>query len=231
VATLRPVRRPLMLMLCCAALVPGACGGDDKKAAGSDAAKPASTGPCKTVSAPAPKPDGAAQRPREALAPGKTYDVEFKTSCGSFTIRVDQKTTPKAAASFVSLARSGFYDHLSFNRIVPGFVVQAGDPTETGEGGPGYTTVDRVPPNVTYTRGVVAMGKTASDPPGTAGSQFYVVTGPDAGLPPEYAVLGKVVKGLATTVAAIDGQGDPSSGDAGVPRQPVVIDKATVSAR
>ncbi len=77
-----------------------------------------------------------------------------------------------------------------FHRIVPGFVIQGGDPTQSGNGGPGYSTVDTPAQDTTYTQGVVAMGKTASEASGTAGSQFFVVTAQDAGLPPDYAVVG-----------------------------------------
>jgi cyclophilin family peptidyl-prolyl cis-trans isomerase len=208
------------------ALLVSACGDD------SNDDKPATTATekvdgCNRVSKPAAKPDGGRKAPTAALAAGKTYDVTFKTSCGAFTIRVDQKTSPRTAASFVALARSGFYDQTTFHRIVPGFVIQGGDPTGTGTGGPGYSTRDVPPRDTRYTRGLVAMAKTGAEAAGTAGSQFYVVTGADAGLPPEYAVLGKVVKGLATT-ARIDAQGDPQSGGEGVPVQPVVIEKATV---
>ena len=75
-------------------------------------------------------------------------------------------------------------------------MIQGGDPTGTGTGGPGYTVVDVPPRDSLYTKGVVAMAKTAAEPPGTAGSQFFVVTADDAGLPPEYAILGVVTKGL-----------------------------------
>jgi cyclophilin family peptidyl-prolyl cis-trans isomerase len=99
-----------------------------------------------------------------------------------------------------------------------------------GTGGPGYSTRDVPPRNTRYTRGVVAMAKTTAEADGTAGSQFYVVTGADAKLPPQYALLGKVVNGLATT-KRIDAQGDPQSGGQGVPLQPVVLEKATVALR
>ena len=87
-------------------------------------------------------------------------------------------------------------------------MIQGGDPTGTGTGGPGYTTVDKPPADAKYTKGVVAMAKTADEAPGTAGSQFYVVTGADAGLPPEYAVIGKVTEGI-DVVEQIGALGDP----------------------
>jgi peptidyl-prolyl cis-trans isomerase B (cyclophilin B) len=92
--------------------------------------------------------------------------------------------------------RKGFFDGTRFHRIVPGFVIQGGDPTATGQGGPGYTVRDVPPSDAAYTKGVVAMAKTESEPPGTSGSQFFVVTGADAGLQPDYALLGVVTRGL-----------------------------------
>lgn len=225
--------RPLLLALAVIALLLGACGEDedssssDSGPAESESQEPAKTQTegCQEVAAPEPRPDGGAKKPRLKLDPAKTFDVVLDTSCGQFTIRLDQKTSPKTAASFASLARSGFYDDTVFHRIVPDFVIQGGDPTGSGSGGPGYSTRDVPPQETIYSKGVVAMAKTAVEPPGTAGSQFYVVTAPDAGLPPEYAVLGKTVKGQAV-VDAIGRLGDPASGGAGIPLQPVVIESA-----
>jgi cyclophilin family peptidyl-prolyl cis-trans isomerase len=243
------VLRPLALLLCALALVPGlglaACGDDDSdsgssggsessgggsSSGGTSAPKAEGAGSCKEVAQPAAKQNGGAKPPSQPLDPGVVYDVVLATSCGDITIRLDQKTSPRTAASFASLAKSGFYDDTFFHRIVPGFVIQGGDPTGTGTGGPGYSTRDVPPRDATYTRGVVAMAKAGTEPPGTAGSQFYIVTAPDAGLPPEYAVLGKVVKGQAV-VQAIGKLGDPASGEAGTPLQPVVIDRASVRSR
>ena len=142
-------------------------------------------------------------------------------------IRLDVKDSPEAAASFVSLARAGFFDRTAFPRIVPGFIIQGGDPTGTGSGGPGYTTRDAPPEDTLYTKGVVAMAKTKDERPGTAGSQFFVVTAPDAGLPPDYAVLGRLVRGLRVA-ERISKLGDPSSGERGTPRRPAVLRKVTI---
>jgi cyclophilin family peptidyl-prolyl cis-trans isomerase len=218
------VARLLLVALMLA--VAGCGGGDDESAATEAATSAASTtaqGACATVEAPEPKPDGGEQPPVGALDEGKTYKLVVETNCGSFTIQLDQETAPKTAASLVSLAESGFFDGTIFHRVVPGFVIQGGDPTGTGTGGPGYKTVDVPPPGAAYTEGVVAMAKAGTEAPGTSGSQFFVVTGADAGLPAEYAVVGKVTDGLET-VLAIDKLG---AGD-GPPSQPVVIDKVTV---
>jgi peptidyl-prolyl cis-trans isomerase B (cyclophilin B) len=226
--------RLLSVLSCGLALALVACGGDDdepgkKKAA---AAPPAEEqqGRCKDVPQPTPRDGGGQQRPSKGLAPAKTYEVVLATSCGEFTIRLDQKTSPKAAASFAALARSGFFDDTIFHRIVPGYVIQAGDPTVGGDGGPGYSTRDRVPRNATYGPGVVAMAKGGSDPAGTAGSQFFVVIGEGPGLTPDYALLGRVTKGMRV-VREIGKLGDLASGDAGTPLQSVVIEKATVRER
>jgi peptidyl-prolyl cis-trans isomerase B (cyclophilin B) len=216
--------------LAVALLVAGCGGGDNEPAATTAAATTVTSStsaleltPCKPVKSPEPKPDGGQKPPASSLDTGKTYNLVVETSCGSFTIKLDQKKAPKTAASLVSLAESGFFDGTTFHRVVPGFVIQGGDPTGTGAGGPGYKTVDVPPPGTAYTEGVVAMAKAGSEAPGTSGSQFFVVTGADAGLPPEYAVVGKVTAGL-DTVLAIDklGVGD------GPPAIPVVIEKVTV---
>jgi cyclophilin family peptidyl-prolyl cis-trans isomerase len=218
-------------MLCALALALAACGGDDdggsEQPQGSPKVDKTVSDGCAGVAQPAAKPDGGAKRPAQALDPGATYDVVLKTSCGDITIRLDQKASPKTAASFAGLAKAGFFDDTVFHRIVPGFVIQGGDPTATGTGGPGYSTRDVPPAGTTYRKGTVAMAKSQTEPPGTAGSQFYVVTAGDAGLPPEYALLGKVVKGQ-DVVDAIGELGDPASGELGTPLQPVVIERATV---
>jgi peptidyl-prolyl cis-trans isomerase B (cyclophilin B) len=130
------------------------------------------------------------------LEEGKAYRLVVKTNKGAFTIALDTKTSPCTTASIVQLANKGFFNGTIFHRIVPDFVIQGGDPTGTGTGGPGYKTVDTPPETARYTKGVVAMAKTMDEAPGTSGSQFFVVTGADVGLPPDYAILGKVVEGL-----------------------------------
>jgi peptidyl-prolyl cis-trans isomerase B (cyclophilin B) len=227
--------RPLSVLLCALALVLAACGDDDDDAQPADekAAAPAAEeqqAGCKDAEPPAPRDGGGQKPPAATLDPAKTYEVELSTSCGAFTIRLDQKTSPRAAASFAELARNGFFDDTSFHRIVPGFVIQGGDPTASGTGGPGYSTKDRVPANAAYVPGVVAMAKAGNEPAGTAGSQFFVVTGSDTGLTPDYALLGKVTKGM-DVVQAIGELGDPASGGAGTPLQSVVIEGAKVRER
>ena len=182
------------------------------------APEPASAKGCEKVAKPKPKKSGGAKKPTSALDTSKTWKLTFQTSCGSFTVTLDLKSAPHASASMVSLARAGFFKNTTFHRIVPDFVIQGGDPTGSGTGGPGYKTVDKPPATAKYTRGVVAMAKTQQEKPGTAGSQFYVVTGADAGLPPDYAVIGKVTSGLGV-VERIGKLGDASE----KPTETVVI--------
>lgn len=209
---------PTLLLLALALSLAACGGGDDNEGSSSSA-----NGDCETVDAPAPKADGGETKPTDSLEAGTTYDLVVETNCGDFTIRLDPKLAPKTTASLVALAEDGFYDGTTFHRVVPGFVIQGGDPTGTGTGGPGYTTTDAPPTDTRYTEGTVAMAKGPADPAGTSGSQFFVVTAPDAGLPPDYAVVGTVTEGMET-VSAIEALG---TGD-GPPAQPVVIEKVTV---
>ena len=159
------------------------------------------------------------------LDPRKTYTVTARTNLGVFAFTLDVKDSPCTSASFTALVRRKFFDGTRIHRIVPGFVIQGGDPTGTGTGGPGYSVVDRPPATARYTKGIVAMAKTGAEPSGTSGSQFFVVTAPDAGLPPEYALLGRVTRGLAV-VERIGKLGDPVTER---PTRRVVIESMTVS--
>lgn len=189
---------------------------------GSDSSTTASAGGCKEVEAPAPK-KVSFKAPPQTVKKGEKLTAVVETSCGSFDIALDSSRAPKTVNSFVFLSEEGFYDDLTFHRIVPGFVIQGGDPLGTGTGGPGYTVVEKPPANLAYTRGIVAMAKSPSDPPGSSGSQFFVVIGADAGLPPEYALVGKVDKGM-DVVERIGKLGTPEE----KPKQTVLIEKITI---
>jgi len=189
------------------------------------AATTASAGGCETVEAPKPK-TVSFKAPEQVLKAGEPATAVVKTSCGSFEIALDTERAPKTANSFAFLAEEGFFDDLTFHRIVPGFVIQGGDPEGTGTGGPGYSVDEKPPPNLAYTKGVVAMAKSAAEPPGRSGSQFYVVTGADAGLPPEYALVGRVTEGF-DAVARIEKLGGPEE----KPKQTVLIEEVTIEER
>jgi cyclophilin family peptidyl-prolyl cis-trans isomerase len=192
-----------------AVLLLAGCGGGSKQAATTTTVHGTAPHGCVHVNQPTP---GArkAPKPTKALDPSKTYDVVFTTNCGIFAIRLAVTAAPKTAASFVSLVRHGFLDHTVFHRIVPGFVIQGGDPTASGLGGPGYTVVEQPPSSLRYTLGVAAMAKAPAQPKGASGSQFFVVTADDAQLTPDYALLGHVVSGLPV-VERIGKLGDAST--------------------
>ena len=212
--------RLLALLALCTALL-AACGDDDEDSTTTSA----SAGECAEVEAPAPK-DEKFRRPEPVLKRGEPAIATIETSCGSFVIELDTKGSPKTANSFAFLAEKGFYDGTIFHRIAPGFVIQGGDPQGTGTGGPGYSVTEPPPQDTTYARGLVAMAKTAVEPPGTSGSQFFVVTAPaDAGLPPDYAVLGQVTEGM-DVVETISRLGDPATEK---PTQTVTIDSIAIS--
>jgi peptidyl-prolyl cis-trans isomerase B (cyclophilin B) len=234
------VLRPVLALLGACALAVAACGsGDDEPASGGSApstAQPparADTLPagCRRVAAPRPK-HLRARRPTRRLDRDRTWTVFLETNCGTISIRLDLRGSPRTAASFVALVRRGFYDRLTFHRIAGDpatgpFVIQGGDPLGTGLGGPGYTVVDKPPVGIRYTRGTVAMAKAATEPRGAGGSQFFIVTAADAGLPPDYSLIGRVVGGGA----AVERIASVPTDETERPLAPVVIRRATVRSR
>jgi peptidyl-prolyl cis-trans isomerase B (cyclophilin B) len=208
----------LLLALALAAGCGGGDGDDEAEAGGEEITE------CQEVDAPDAREPDESEAPADSLDTAKTWALVFDTSCGQFTVTLDPETAPNTAPSLVSLAESGFYDDTIFHRVVPGFVIQGGDPTQTGGGGPGYSTVDVPPSTAKYVKGVVAMAKAQQEPAGTSGSQFFVVTAEEAPLTPDYAVVGEVTDGMDTVdrIAAL-GVAD------GPPSMPVVVDSVTVS--
>jgi peptidyl-prolyl cis-trans isomerase B (cyclophilin B) len=214
------------------------CRGDDKGAGGGQASS-ASTGAeattatgalpagCRRVPQPRARAESNVPRPSERLA-RKSATVTMRTNCGTFAIRLAVGRAPKTASSFAGLVSRGFYDGLTFHRIAgsgaQSFVIQGGDPLGSGLGGPGFSVVERPPRGVRYTRYTVAMAKAATEPPGASGSQFFVVTAADAGLPPEYALVGRVTAGTDV----IDRIASVRTGADERPVAPIVIQKATV---
>jgi len=139
------------------------------------------------------------------------------------TISLDSASAPQTVNSFVFLARYHYYDGIIFHRIIKGFVCQGGDPTGTGTGGPGYRFADELPKAGRYEIGSLAM---ANAGPNTNGSQFFLISGPQGvRLPPQYALFGKVVKGLEIVEAMQ--QVDTDGRDR--PKTDVVIQSVTIS--
>jgi peptidyl-prolyl cis-trans isomerase B (cyclophilin B) len=220
-----PKSRPAALLAAILATLALAACGDDDEPSSTTSTPTAAAGECADVEAPPPKNDKF-KKPERVLEKGEPATATVETSCGSFVITLDTENSPKTANSFAFLAEQGFYDGTIFHRIAPGFVIQGGDPAGTGSGGPGYTVTEPPPQDTTYKKGLVAMAKTAVEPPGASGSQFFVVTAPaDAGLPADYAVLGEVTDGT-DVVDTIGELGDASE----QPTQVVTVDKVTIDA-
>jgi len=199
------------------AILVGRSGGDEDESGGA-----VSASGCKQVEAPKSK-KVSFSAPKQVVKKGEKVTAVVETSCGTFEIALDSTRAPKTVNSFVFLSEEGFYDGLGFHRVAPEFVIQGGDPLGTGTGGPGYSVDEKPPANLAYTKGVVAMAKTSAEPPGRSGSQFYVVLSADAGLPPEYALVGKVDEGF-DVVEQIGKLGTPEE----KPKQTVLIEKITI---
>jgi cyclophilin family peptidyl-prolyl cis-trans isomerase len=192
-----------------------------------DDAEPQATSAVPALPAPTPEPvacdaelpEAAGSRKKsyptaidQKLDPDKTYTLRLETSCGDIEIELDQKESPRTANSVVFLAREKYYDGLVFHRIVPDFVIQGGDPQGDGSGGPSYDVVEPPPEDIEYAERTVAMAKGQNDPPGTSGSQFFIVSGPEgADLPAEYAYLGKVTDGMDVVekIESLGSEGEP----------------------
>ena len=169
-----------------------------------------------------PPAEGAAEQTQEfadsfqlCIDPTKTYTATVTTNFGEYTAVLDPAKAPGTVNNFVSLARSKYFDGTTCHRAIPGFMVQCGDPTATGSGGPGYKFADELPAAGEYKIGSLAM---ANSGPNTNGSQFFVITG-DQGvsLDPNYTLFGQVTDGLDTTVSDMDLAGNDEPGSNGVP--------------
>lgn len=215
VRVLRWVVAALLAALAVAVLI--AVLGDD-----GDSASTVTVEGCKEVSAPEPK-EVALQAPEQTVKPGEALTAVVKTSCGSFGIALASKRSPKTVNSFVYLVRERFYDGLDFYKAVSGFALYGGDPLGDGEGGPGYSVVEPPPTNTRYDKNVVAMAREPTQPRGYSGSRFFVVTSRETGLPPDFALLGKVAGGFGT-VSRINELATAEQETA----QPVLIEKITI---
>lgn len=232
---------PVLISIVAGALALAACGKDSEpdrdrpaqttkrtQTAGRTAPRRRTKNGCTRVAPAAPRHEKL-RRPRSKLKRRKRFVAIVRTNCGTISIKLAVKSFPKTTRSFIFLARSGFYDGLSFHRIAkPGgndFVIQGGDPLGNGDGGPGYSVVERPPRGQRYPVGTVAMAKAGDERRGTSGSQFFIVTGEGAVLDPLYAVVGRVSAGRAVVkrIAAL-----PSDPVTEMPLDPVVIKRVTI---
>jgi cyclophilin family peptidyl-prolyl cis-trans isomerase len=203
------VRRPLAALAVLSALVFGGCsvvggGAGSTASAGAEGACPTS------------QPD--------ALPAGESRVVTINTDLGSMELTVEADLSPIAAGNFVALAGCGYYDGVVFHRVVPGFVIQGGDPTGTGTGGPGYQIEDETV-TATYGRGVVAMARTNA--PNSVGSQFFIVLDDEARGALEsyntYQIIGRVTSGMETADAIA------AAADSESPSDPIEMTDVSVS--
>lgn len=167
--------------------------------------------------------------PEMTLKPDVNYEAVIDTAHGSFTVSLLAKEAPQTVNNFVSLARDGYFDGIVFHRIIESFMIQTGDPTGTGMGGPGYRFADELPPALPYEAGVVAM---ANAGPNTNGSQFFVCTGEQSTFlnnSPNYTVFGRVTSGMDTVkkIAATPVKRS-SSGEQSAPVTEVKMDQVKI---
>lgn len=184
-----------------------------------------------TGDTPCPAADGSAARtltfekaPPMCIDPAKSYTAVMETNKGSLTIALDAAEAPDTVNNFVVLARYHFFDGVEFHRIIPGFVIQGGDPTARGNGGPGYRFDDEnLPASVQeYQVGSLAMANSGAN---TNGSQFFIVTAAGKLDGPKYSLFGQVTDGLDTTVKALEAAGSAT----GAPSEDVYITKVTIT--
>ena len=188
---------------------------------------------------PSPAPSATPGAPKQWSTPpamqidtSKTYFATVDTTLGTFKIQLFTDESPKTVNNFVFLSQQAFYDGVIFHRIIKTFMIQSGDPTGTGRGGPGYKFADELPPKHSYDPGIVAM---ANAGPNTNVSQFFICTGSDAerlNSYPNYTQFGKVVDGMDVVqkIAAVPvGPGNP--GENSRPVNPPVINKISITSQ
>ena len=159
--------------------------------------------------------------PEMTIDKDKTYTATIETEAGTMVAELYPKLAPNTVNSFVFLAREGFYEGVIFHRVIPGFMIQGGDPTGTGEGGPGYELKAEFN-DTPHDRGILSMARTAD--PDSAGSQFFVMHGRAPHLDNQYTVFGKVTKGVETIEKIVTAPRDAEDR----PTEPVKIKKVTI---
>jgi peptidyl-prolyl cis-trans isomerase B (cyclophilin B) len=206
------VSKRLFVVIAALAIVTTACGGSSKDAVEST---PTTTTGDTATTTPGDEPASSGDLPK----------VTLETSEGNVVIEMDTENAPIAAGRFIDLVEEGFYDGLTFHRIIPGFVIQGGDPEGTGLGGTDESVVGETPTDG-YPIGSLAAAKTGADPAGTFDCQFFITTGEQgASLPPDYARFGQVVEGMDVVTKIENVETDAND----MPTTPVTINKATVS--
>ena len=212
--------RPLLLLGLCIGmcLMTAGCGGSSKQAA---TLHPGSDGCDHTKPAAASDTRGSYSKPQTVLKAGQKAEIDMVTSCGTLRIQLDTDPSNPIPNSIAFLVGKKFYDGLTFHRIIPDFVLQGGDPKGNGTGDPGYTVVGTVPAGYHYKLGDFAMAKTQVEPSGTAGSQFFVISGAQGvALPTQYGLLGHAAdKESLATITRIASFATQSS----IPSKPVYI--------
>ena len=231
----RAFRRTFTLAITVGALL-AACGDDATTESGSAAASTETTAATAVTAAPAATTvdgcaagDGSAAKqstfteyPPVCIEPGKGYTAIIETNQGTLHITLRADIAPMTVNSFVNLARYHYFDGTTCHRAIQNFVVQCGDPTATGAGGPGYEFADELPAEA-YQIGSIAM---ANAGPNTNGSQFFIISGSNgAALPPSYSLFGQVDEADLPLVAELDKLGNPSDG---APLQPIDIVSVTI---
>jgi cyclophilin family peptidyl-prolyl cis-trans isomerase len=212
-------------------------GGETPKASSTPSSSTSPSAAAELCSSKAPKTAGEKKptfkhAPEMTIDPKATYTATMKTSCGTVQMDLYPDVAPIGVNNFVFLAKHGFYDGLTFHRIVAGFVVQGGDPAGDGSGGPGYQFKNEISKKVTFAdAGMLAYANSGVD---TNGSQFFITLAPQPGLDPtadaSYTIFGKVTKGMDVVqkMGAVPVSDPTGSGQASTPTQPVYIDSVTI---
>jgi cyclophilin family peptidyl-prolyl cis-trans isomerase len=205
----------LFIVIAALAIVATACGGSSK-----DAVEAESTPTTNATDLPAATTPG-----NEPTSTNGLPTVTLETSKGDVVIEMDTKNAPKAAGRFIELVGDGFYDGLTFHRVIPDFMIQGGDPDGNGSGGTDESVVGETPTDG-YPIGSLAAAKTATDPDGTFDCQFFITTGVNGeNLPPQYARFGTVISGIEVANEIQNVERDAND----APIEKVTINKATVS--
>ncbi|MEN9645201.1 MAG: hypothetical protein RL238_1870 [Actinomycetota bacterium] len=219
----------LLILLGAAALTLAACGDDSTTSdAGSDGSAAATVElpeGCANPDGSSPKTQTFAALPPTCIEEGKTYTATIETTKGTLHVTLRNDIAPVTVNSFVNLARFHYFDGTTCHRAIQGFVVQCGDPTATGTGGPGYDIPDEFDKIEPYQIGSMAMANTGQ--PNTGGSQFFIITGPNgASLPPQYTLFGQVIEDDMGVIEALDAISNPNDGP---PLEPIDITSVTIT--